>query len=181
MKRPNLFAFIITGVLTLMSTTATAEPGALPTDAEGFAFLAGEWRIQNRKLKEPLTGRTAWDEFDSSARFFTLLNGLVSVEELRGADGKPFGSALRTFDRERRVWRDSWISGRSGVPGEAVEGRFVGDTAHFTSPDTYNGKPILVRGTWRRVSAKEVIWEQAASTDKGKTWEMNWHMRFHRD
>ena len=157
---------------------ASAPQGDLPTSSEGFAFLDGHWRVANRRLKEPLSGRREWTEFDTSARFFSLLHGLVSVEELRDAGGKPFGGAMRTFDRQRRTWSDAWVSARDGVLQPPVHGRFEGNIGTWTAQDTHEGQPILVRGIWRRVSAKEVIWEQAASLDGGKSWETNWHMRF---
>jgi hypothetical protein len=33
---------------------------------------------------------------------------------------------------------------------------------------------------WKRVSKNEVTWEQLFSRDNGKTWELNWKMRFER-
>ena len=149
-------------------------PGALPSEAEGFTFLNGEWRVHNRKLKEPLSGRTEWTEFETQAKFFTLLDGLVSVEELRDAVGAPFGSAMRTFNREKRTWSDAWVSARDGVLQSPSHGSFVGGVGTWISPDTFNGKPILARGVWRRINKDEVTWEQDASLDDGKTWETNW-------
>jgi hypothetical protein len=35
-----------------------------------------------------------------------------------------------------------------------------------------------VRGMWRRISKNEVTWEQALSWDEGKTWKLQWFMRF---
>jgi hypothetical protein len=52
-----------------------------------FDFLVGGWKIRNRKLKEPLSGRDEWDEFD----------------------GKPFeGFTLRLFDPQTRLWTIYW-------------------------------------------------------------------------
>ena len=181
--RARLFTLIATGAITLMSSQtiqANAQPGAFPSEAEGLSFLDGRWRVHHRKLKEPLSGREEWLEFEGSAAFFTLLDGLVSVEELRDAAGAPFGSAMRTFDRERRTWSDSWVGARDGVLQPQQHGSFVGDTGTFIAPDTYNGQAILVRGVWRRISRDVVTWEQACSLDDGKTWELNWAMRFER-
>lgn len=175
----SLFAF---GALIAMSSNVPAStanaPGAFPSDAEGFAFLEGRWRIDHRMLKEPMGEE--WIEFKGQARFFTLLDGLVSVEELRDAEGKPFGSAMRTFDREKRTWSDSWVSARFGVLQEAQHGRFVDGVGTFVSPDELDGKPILARGLWKRISKDVVTWEQAISFDDGKSWKTTWFMRFER-
>lgn len=175
----SLFAL---GALIAMSSnvpaSTTHEPGALPTDAEGFFFLEGRWRIDHRMLKDPKGEE--WMEFKGQARFFTLLDGLVSVEELRDAEGKPFGSAMRTFDREKRTWSDSWVSARFGVLQEAQHGRFIDGVGTFVSPDNLDGKPILARGQWKRISKDVVTWEQAISFDDGKNWKTTWFMRFER-
>ncbi len=181
LKDHSLFALVLLTALTLMST-AHAQAGKPlppgPTDAEGFAFLSGDWRVQHQKLKEPLSGKTEWMEFEGKARFITLLDGLVSVEELSDGKGQPYGGAMRTFNRETRRWSDRWVPMFSGVLQDPVEGRFEGTVATFTSPDSFNGEPILVRGTWQRLSKTEVSWQQAASRDNGKTWEINWKMLF---
>lgn len=166
---------------TLLAVALLAAPDAPPTDAEGFAFLQGEWIVSHQKLKEPLTGKTEWKNFQGKAKFWSVVDGVASVEELIGADGKPIGGAMRTFDRKRRVWSDRWMSASSGVLGDPVEGQWKGNEAVFEAADTWDGKEILSRGTWRRSSTDECTWEQAASLDKGKTWETNWKMRFVRE
>jgi hypothetical protein len=173
------------GVLAALSIAcgpmaAAAEPGPLPSDAEGFYFLAGEWRVVHRKLKEPWAEPEVWNQFEGSAGFRTLVDGLLSVEELRDAKGMPFGGAVRSFDRERRVWLDSWMGARDGVLQPGVIGRFDGPGGTFTTPDTYQDRVILARGVWRRISPDEFTWEQFFSRDQGATWLLTWHMRFQR-
>lgn len=163
-----------------MSTAPQPAPGDSPTDAEGFAFLDGHWRVHHQKLKEPLTGRQEWIAFEGSARFFSLLGGMVSVEELCDADGVPLGGAMRTFDRARRIWSDAWVSAHDGVLQPPQHGSFAEGRGTFIAEEQYQGKPILTRGVWVRVSCDEVTWEQACSQDAGVTWETNWKMRFAR-
>lgn len=164
----------------IIAAEATKKTFNGPSEAEGFSFLAGHWRVDHKKLKAPLTGKQEWIEFKGTATFFTLLDGIVSVEELRDAKGAPFGSAMRTFDIKRRVWLDAWVSASSGVLQSPIEGRFEGDVGTFIALDSFEGKTIFARGIWRRISKNEVTWEQATSTDDGKTWEDNWLMRFER-
>jgi hypothetical protein len=181
--RVLLVITFLTGAFATMTTAdaTTAKPAHnMPSEAEGFAFLDGEWRVFNRRLKEPLSGRDEWTEFEAKAKFFTLLDGLVSVEELRDAKGAPFGSAMRTFDRTKRTWSDAWVSARDGVLQLPSHGRFENDVGIWESPEEFNGQKILARGVWKRVSKNEVTWEQLFSRDNGKTWELNWKMRFER-
>jgi hypothetical protein len=181
--RAPVVAALVLGATLAMSTppvSAAATPGAFPTDAEGFAFLQGRWVVHHRQLRDATAAKEDWVDYDGQARFVTLLDGLVSVEELRDAKGKPFGSAMRTFDREKRTWSDAWVSAYYGVLQLPQHGRFVDGVGTFESPDELDGKPMLSRGVWRRVSADVVTWEQAYSLDAGKTWKLTWFMRFER-
>lgn len=162
------------------AASAVPAAGSRPSDAESFAFLQGRWRVHHRQLKDANARDEAWFEWQGQARFFTLLDGLVSVEELRDARGEPFGGAMRTFDRERRTWSDAWVSARSGVLNVPQHGRFVDGAASFEAPEERDGRTVLARGTWRRVSDDLVTWEQAFSTDAGKNWKSDWFMRFER-
>lgn len=182
-KSRSFISLTLLGALVFMtnnSVDAKIINANLPSEAEGFSFLTGQWRVHHKKLKVPLTDKDEWIEFEGSASFFSLLDGIVSVEELRDAKGAPFGSAMRTFDIKRRVWLDAWVSASNGVLQTPIEGRFEGDVGTFTAPDSFEGKTILVRGVWRRISKNKVTWEQATSRDDGKTWEDNWFMRFER-
>ena len=181
--RTGIIAAILLGALSTMSSHATEAkktPGAYPSEAEGFAFLDGHWRVFNRKLKDPDSGRDEWNEFETKAKFFTLLDGLVSVEELRNAKGEPFGSAMRTFDREKRTWSDAWVSAGTGVLQLPSHGRFVDGVGTWTAAETIDGKTFLARGVWRRIAKNEVIWEALDSQDGGITWLLTWKMRFER-
>jgi hypothetical protein len=181
----HFITVILLGAFAFMSNNlakanSAKSPTTMPSEAEGFTFLNGSWRVFNRKMKEPTSGREEWIEFETKAKFFTLLDGLVSVEELRDAKGAPFGSAMRTFDRERRTWSDAWVSARDGVLQLPSHGRFENGVGIWESPEELSGQEIRARGIWKRVSKNEVTWEQVFSRDNGKTWELSWKMRFER-
>ena len=162
------------------AATTSPEPGALPSDAEGFAFLEGRWRVFHHQMKDAFAAKEEWVDYEGRARFFTLLDGLVSVEELRTADGRPFGGAMRTFDRSQRTWSDAWLSAGNGVLQLPQHGRFVDGVGTWESEEDHDGKRMLARGVWKRVSPDVVTWEQMFSLDAGKTWKTNWFMRFER-
>ena len=133
-----------------------------------FNFLAGEWRINHRRLKSP----GEWDEFKGEATCWTVLGGVASIEELRIPARNFSGMGIRLLDVEKKVWADFWINSKSGVltpPGLA--GVFENGEGIFDADDTDNGKPIKVRGIWDRITAKSCRWRQGVSRDGGKTWE----------
>ncbi|MFZ6743966.1 hypothetical protein ACO0LC_12110 [Undibacterium sp. JH2W] len=140
-----------------------------------FDFLSGSWKISHRRLKNPTTGE--WDVFEGEATCWSILGGVVSVEELRIPARNFSGMGLRTLDVENRQWSDFWVNGRNGVlapPG--VIGGFENGVGLFVSDEEEEGKPIKVRGIWDNISAATCRWQQAASRDGGKTWEDNWIM-----
>jgi hypothetical protein len=50
----------------------------------------------------------------------------------------------------------------------------------FYSDYIADGKPMRVRFIWSHISANSARWEQANSSDEGKTWDTNWTMEFER-
>jgi hypothetical protein len=56
----------------------------------------------------------------------------------------------------------------------------VHDVGTFEGADVFEGRPIRVRFIWSRITTATPRWEQAFSTDGGKSWETNWVMDFAR-
>jgi hypothetical protein len=155
--------------VTVHSMSATKSTGKVGD----FNFLAGEWRIDHRRLKSP----GVWDEFKGEATCWTVLGGVGSIEELRIPSRDFSGMGVRILNLEKKVWVDFWINGKFGVltpPG--LPGGFKNGEGIFEADDEDNGKPIKVRGVWDRITEKSCRWHQSVSRDGGKTWEPNWFM-----
>lgn len=155
--------------------TQTPPPGK-PGD---FDFLAGEWRIQHRRLKPDSTDD--WDEFAGEATCFSILGGVGSVEELRIPARNFSGMGLRLLDVGAHVWNDFWVNAASGVlstPG--MTGYFADGVATFSADDVDGDQPIRVRGVWDRITPTSCRWQQAISRDGGQTWITNWSMDWQR-
>jgi len=61
-----------------------------------------------------------------------------------------------------------------------MRGKFEDGTGEFLGHDVEDGRPVLVRFTWTDIESPLPRWEQAFSTNNGKTWEANWIMEFER-
>ena len=151
-----------------------------------FDFLAGRWRVRNRKLLNPAPGEPAdWVEFDSEAESGPILSGLGNVDTYYTSDfpglGEFHGFALRLFDPDAGLWRIWWASsagrGRLDPP---LAGRFTDGIGRFEGDDHVAGRAVRVRFRWSDVTQTSARWEQAFSFDAGRTFETNWEMRFHR-
>ncbi|HEX8877214.1 MAG TPA: hypothetical protein VF777_10725 [Phycisphaerales bacterium] len=182
-----------------MSTTTTIDDNPHPVSAPAattsghtkagkskpgeFDFLAGEWKIKHRRLKNPGPGAKVkeWDEFEGEATCFTILAGVGSVEELRIPSRGFSGMGLRLLDVENKVWNDFWVNAKSGVlttPGQT--GDFENGVGTFGADDMDGDKPIKVKGVWDQITPNSCRWWQAVSWDDGKTWEENWVMEWTR-
>lgn len=61
-----------------------------------------------------------------------------------------------------------------------MHGGFQDGVGTFIGADVFDGRPILVRFTWSKITSTTAHWSQAISPDNGRTWEVNWNMEFER-
>ncbi|MGH9885844.1 MAG: DUF1579 domain-containing protein [bacterium] len=158
------------------ASAVLAQPDGGPHD---FDFELGKWRVHHRIKRD---GR--WVELEGTCTDRGLVDGSANVEEhtfVRPA-GTSFGVAMRAYDARTRQWAIWWIDGRDphAALDPPVKGRFTGGTGTFYSDSVVDGKTIRTRYVWSRITAKSARWEQAMSSDLGKTWDTNWVMEFSR-
>ncbi|MGE0828455.1 MAG: hypothetical protein AB7O04_03780 [Hyphomonadaceae bacterium] len=154
-----------------------SEP-APPGNPGDFDFLSGEWRISHRRLPP---GAPEWDEFEGEATCWSILGGIVSIEELRIPARNFSGMGLRLLDVQNQLWSDFWVNGRAGVlapPGQT--GGFRDGVGVFGADDKDGDQPIKVRGVWDEITPASCRWRQAISRDGGQTWVENWVMNWRR-
>lgn len=148
-----------------------------------FDFVMGDWQVRHRRLKERLADCNEWVEFDGAMSTRKILGGFGNVEDnvLSFPDGEFKAVAIRSYDASTGEWSIWWLDGR--FPGRIdvpVVGSFRDGVGTFFAKDTFGDLPITVRFLWRQIGPDELHWDQAFSTDEGKTWETNWVMNFRR-
>jgi hypothetical protein len=158
------------------------EGTLIRSTARDFDFWLGRWYGRNWRLRERLAGCDEWDEFESISVARRLPGGMGNQDEFRTDYGGGYvGMSIRFFDSKREQWSIYWADSRTcGTLDPPVVGTFMGDTGIFEGPDTFEGRPILVRYTWSQVSSGTPRWEQAFSEDGGETWETNFVSEFRR-
>jgi hypothetical protein len=146
-----------------------------------FDFFFGRWNVRNERLKERLVGCTEWDRFDAFCECHPVLGGVGNVDEfISDWSGGFRGMTVRLFDRERARWSIHWAANRTGLLEPPVHGTFRDGVGTFLGNDHHRDIPVLARLTWYPLTATSARWEQAFSTDDGKTWETNWRMAMSR-
>ena len=166
-----------------IAATPAAGETAMQDHAHDFDFLVGKWKVHHRRLKERLAGSHDWVEFEGTSELWLTMGGHGTVDDnfigLPGGAYRAMGT--RGYDPKTQTWAIWWLDGRDPhTVGAPVMGNFQNGIGTFEGDDTFNGKPIKVRFTWSRITAKTAHWEQAFSPDGGKSWEMNWAMDFTR-
>ena len=183
---PNTDDFLIEG--TAMSTYSISSDGQLAITASqsssqhDFDFLLGEWKIRNRKLKEPLARSDEWTEFDALQHCHQILQGFGDYDIFSAEfDGKPFeGFTLRLFDPQTRLWTLYWADSSAAKLDGGKVGSFDGDIGQFFAREVFAGKDVIVRFHWDKRDPKAPVWSAAFSGDEGRTWERNWYAYFER-
>lgn len=168
--------------------SAFAEDAAKPAvggagSQHDFDFFLGTWNVQHRRLKQALSGSQEWQEFDGSTTCQSLLGGIVNLNDsvINRPSGVSRGMGFRAYDAKTNTWADWYLDGRKATHLDAPGiGRFKNRIGTFLSDDTFDDKPIKVRGIFSPITPTSMQWEQAFSPDGGKTWETNWIMRYSR-
>jgi hypothetical protein len=182
--RRRLIGFSVLAVALGRSASAAAEAKSAGTGSQhDFDFFLGSWKVRHRRLRMRLASNDEWDEFDGTTKCQSFLGGIANINDssARGPRGSYRGIGIRAYDAKTNTWADWYLSERTptliDVPGL---GRFVNGVGTFLSDDTFEGKPIKVRGLWSDITPNSLQWAQAFSPDGGRTWETNWIMRYTR-
>lgn len=145
--------------------------------ARGFDFLVGTWKTHYMRMRHPLTAERQWYSCDGTSIVTQFWGGSANLEDgdLSCPAQYVRGVTMRLYDTATQRWLLYWGTQKNGLAvGLPQIGSFnangVGD---FLAPDTFNGKPILVRYRWfaRKTHPR---FEEAFSPDDGKTWETVW-------
>lgn len=147
-----------------------------------FDFLIGTWKIHHRRLVERLKGCTDWEEFDGDTVDRKILNGIGNMDEniLHRKTGSIHAISLRLFNPESKEWSIHWSTHLTGTLDVPMIGGFKDEIGEFYSQEVFEGQHIYNRFIWSNITENSCQWEQAFSTDGGKTWETNWIMEFER-
>lgn len=145
-----------------------------------FDFLVGDWMVLNRRLKARHVGSQDWDEFPGRSTMRPILGGQGNIDEIRFPTKGWSGVTMRIYSPATRQWSIYWVNSRDGTLQAPVVGGFAGPVGEFFGDDDDEGRRVRVRYRWTRDGSTIARWEQAFSTDGGKTWEVNWVMDFKR-
>ncbi len=158
------------------NTTKVAPSAEVRDGRNDFDFELGSWKIHLKRLLHPLTGSNTWVEFDGTSVTRKVWDSGASIErfETDGPSGHVEGLTLRVYRLDAHQWYLYWANGKDGVLGQPTIGEFKNGQGEFFDQELYNGRAILVRFIWSKITPNSAHFEQSFSDDGGKTWEVNW-------
>jgi hypothetical protein len=169
--------------ITRVPAADAATPEVAKEHNHDFDFNLGRLKTHVARLDKLLVKSQTWIEYDGSSEVLPLWNGAASllVLEVSGPAGKIEGMGLRLFNPDTKQWSLNWASRKNGRMTTPMVGHFDAKNGEFFGAELLDGRAIFARNGFYEIAADSVRFEQAFSTDAGKTWETNWVMTFKRE
>ena len=155
--------------------TGAGDAGAFRDGQHDFDFNFGVWRTHIQRLQHPLSGSSDWTKMEGTVTVRKVWGGEGQLEEIEadGTAGHWSGLTMFLYNPQSHQWSQTFASKSSGMLEAPIVGEFKNGRGELYGQDTFNGRSILVRGVWSDISPDAHKFEQAFSTDGGKTWEIN--------
>ncbi len=143
-----------------------------PTDTTGLLpehgqldFWLGNWTCK-------------WDGGQGTNRIEKILDDRVIYEQFDGRPGMNLlGRSYSTYDSQLGRWRQTWVD-NEGSYLDLVGGR-EGDRFVLLLVRLNEAIPFK-RMLFQNIAAEGFDWHWQASTDRGRSWRDNWHIRYSR-
>lgn len=155
---------------------ALAQRPTSPDPQHDFDFEIGTWHTHLKRLQHPLSGSTTWIEYDGTSVISKIWNGRANLVELEvdGPTAHIEALSLRLYNPQSHQWSLNFANSPQGTMSIPTIGEFKNGRGEFYDQETFNNRTILVRNVFEDITATTYRFEQAFSTDGGKTWEVNW-------
>jgi len=144
-------------------------------DGGEFNFWVGKWNL-------------SWEYSDGSIGkgvndIINRLDGKVIQENFEATDSGPYkgfkGTSISVFNPNSKSWHQAWADNQGGFfnfVGEVSEGRRI----FKTKPYKKDGKEIILRMVFKDIQQDSLTWEWEQSVDGGKTWALQWRIKYKR-
>ena len=173
---PAALVVFLAASASLVRATSPPPPPAPCSGPEwtGLDFWLGEWEASWPASPGTPAGT-------GTNRVEKILDGCVVSENFAGnGPGALVGRSYSTFNPQRKLWRQTWVDNQASYLD------FVGD---LSKPDEKifsmdatgrDGKPVRMRMVFHHITADSFDWRWEKSADGGKTWQLQWPIRYTR-
>jgi hypothetical protein len=160
----------LAGVFLCGSQAMAAEPAR--DGSHDFDFARGTWHTHVTRVLDPFAGGTHTVTMDGTKTSRAVWNGHAWLEEIEadGPDGHWEGATLFLYNPKSGQWSQTYLDSASGEAEAPSVGSFKDGRAELYATEIYEGRAVLVRGTWSDIKADSHRYEIAYSQDGGRTW-----------
>lgn len=161
--------------LSLISTHVSAQSTKLSKldTTQYFDFWEGTWE-------------GTWPEGDKQGKainkVFWISGDKVLHENFEVIEGqsKGFkGTSISVYRPQLDIWKQAWADNQGGYFD--FVGSFESNNRMFqTQPVERNGQMFIQRMVFREIKEDSFTWDWEASQDGGKTWNLNWQIKYTR-
>jgi hypothetical protein len=144
-----------------------------PATQHDFDFIFGQWKYHLKRL----TADNQWVELDGNLTGHRLWDGRANLgeTEAQGPNSRLMGLTLRTYNPRTHQWYLYWANSRDGILSIPQIGEFKNGVGEFyAQDDDLSNRGLLIRYVWSATTTNDPHFEQAFSSDGGRTWEVNW-------
>jgi hypothetical protein len=175
MKIKAILTSIIVSLLTIIPFFA-ADDGDEKSkcgcdDCHQLDFWIGEWKVQ-------------WDNPDGTSSEGTntinlILNGCVIQENFDGNPGVDFkGKSFSVYNHTKKIWQQTWVDTEGNYM--VFTGSKEDEKMTLSRKIMYEGNEITQRMVFYNIKEDSFDWNWEASKDNGKTWKLNWKLKYTR-
>jgi hypothetical protein len=171
MRSSVVRAIAVASVLAWLSPGVRAEP--VSDGSHDFDFARGTWHTHVTRVLDPFAGGTHTVTLDGTKTSRPVWSGRAWLEEIEadGPQGHWEGASLFLYDPKAGQWSQTYLDSATGEIDAPTIGGFKDGRGEFFGTRVYQGRTVLMRGTWSDITANSHRYEIAYSQDGGRTWE----------
>lgn len=152
---------------------APAQQPCSASEFNQFDFWVGEWEASWDKNAQMPAGQ-------GTNHITKTMNGCVIEEQFDGTAAIGLrGMSVSTYVPQSKQWKQTWVDNQGSYldfSGEFTNGAMV-LVREATGPQ---GRKFHQRMVWKNITAEKFDWSWERSLDGGKTWAVNWAIRYTR-
>ncbi|UKN03652.1 hypothetical protein K6119_09015 [Paracrocinitomix mangrovi] len=136
---------------------------------KAFDFWVGEWEAH-------WTGANG-KKFVSYNKVEKTLDGKVIQENFRDSVNHFYGTSVSVLSATDSLWHQTWVDNKGGYL--ELVGTVNKDLRVFqTRGEVKNNKIVMKRMLFYNITPNSFTWDWEISTDGGKTWKLNWQIKY---
>jgi hypothetical protein len=177
-------AFVIALAALASAIPASAQNANRGRDgSHDMDFSIGNWTTEVTIIKDPFNKPDEQVHMKGTKVARPVWNGKAVLEEIEadGAGNHWQGANLFLYDAKARQWSQNYADSSDGrMDGTASIGGYRDGNLEFYSQEFVGDRAMLVRGTWRILSADLHTYEIDRSIDGGRSWHRSFLARVSR-